>query len=74
MSGFKFDFKCTKKAMTKSNNRTYNIIWFQPPFKKAVSTNIAKSFPPFININFSKSHRLHKVFNRKTVKVSYSCM
>ena len=27
-----------------------------------------------INRNFPKSHRLHKVFNRNTVKVSYSCM
>ena len=27
-----------------------------------------------INRHFPKSHRLHKIFNRNTVKVSYSCM
>ena len=27
-----------------------------------------------INRHFPKSHRLHRIFNRNTVKVSYSCM
>ena len=27
-----------------------------------------------INRHFPKSHRLHKIFNTNTVKVSYSCM
>ena len=72
-SGFKVDFKYTKNQQ-KPKNRSWNIIWFNPPFNKAVSTNIAKIFLRLINRHFPKSHRLHKIFNRNTVKVSYSCM
>ena len=45
-----------------------------PPFNKAVSANVAKIFFRVINIHFSKSHRLHKIFSSNTVRVSYSCM
>ena len=47
---------------------------FSPPFKKAVPTNIAKAFRRLINRHFPKFYRLHQIFNRNTVKVSYSCM
>ena len=73
-SGFKVDFKYTKNQQQKPKNRTQNIIWFNPPFNKAASTNVAKIFLRLINRHFPKSHRLHKIFNRNTVKVSYSCM
>ena len=61
----------TKK---KTKNRSRNIIWFNPLFNKIVPTNVATMFPWLINGHFPKSHRLHKIFNRKAVKVSYSCM
>ena len=73
-SGFKDDFKYTKNQRQKPKNRSRNIIWFNPLFNKAVSTNIAKVFLQLINRHFPKSHRLHKIFNRNTVKVTYSCM
>ena len=43
-SGFKADFKYTKNQRQKPKNRSQNIIWFNPPFNKAVSTNVAKFF------------------------------
>ena len=43
-SGFKVDFKYTKNQRQKPKNRSRNIIWFNPPFNKAISTNIAKIF------------------------------
>ena len=74
-SGFKVDFKYTKNQRQKPKNRSRNIIWFNPPFNKAISTTVAKMFLRLINRHFSKSHRLHKMFsNRNTAKVSYSCM
>ena len=73
-SGYKVDFKYTKNQQQKPKNRSRNIIWFNSPFNKAVSTNIAKIFLRLINRHFPKSHRLHKIFNRNIVKVSYSCM
>ena len=73
-NGFKVDFKYTYTQRQKTKNRSRNIIWFNPPFNKAVSTNIAKISPRLINRHFPKSHRLDKIFNRDTVKLSYSCM
>ena len=55
-------------------NRQRNIIWFNPPFSKNVKTNIARSFLKLVDTHFPTGNKLHKIFNRNTVKVSYSCM
>ena len=55
-------------------NRQRNIIWFNPPFSKNVKTNIARSFLKLVDTHFPIGNKLHKIFNRNTVKVSYSCM
>ena len=55
-------------------NRSRKIIWFNPPFNTNVKSNIAREFLHLINKHFPKKHRLHKIFNRNNVKVSYSCM
>ena len=51
-----------------------NIIWFNPPYSKTVKTNIGKYFFRLINKHFSPEHKFHKVFNKNTLKLSYSCM
>ena len=61
------------QGRTKSRNRSRNIIWFNPPYSQNVRTNIAKSFLGLINKHFPKSNKLHKIFNRNNLKVSYSC-
>ena len=55
-------------------NRQRNIIWFNPPFSKNVSTNVGQKFLKLIAKHFPENSRLHKIFNKNTVKVSYSCM
>ena len=72
--GSKLILNTPKNQWQKPKNRSQTIIWFNSPFNKAVSTNIAKIFLWLINRHFPKSHRLHKIFNRNTAKVSYSCM
>ena len=67
-------FEYTKNQRQKPKNRSRNITWFNPPFSKALSINVAKIFLRLFNRHFLKSHRLHKIFNRNTVKVNYSCM
>ena len=64
-------FQPTKTTVTK-RNRPRNITWFNPPFNKNVSTNVAKTFLKLIDKHFSTASNLHKIFNRNTVKVSYS--
>ncbi|PIK43036.1 hypothetical protein BSL78_20110 [Apostichopus japonicus] len=54
---------------TKNNrNRKRNIIWFNPPFSSNVATNIGGTFLKLINKHFPKTSKLHKIFNRNTVK------
>ena len=54
-------------------NRQRNIIWFNLPFSKNVKTNIARSFLKLVDTHFPISNKLHKISNRNTDKVSYSC-
>ena len=51
-----------------------DIIWYNPPFSKNVSTNIGRTFIKLLDTEFTVEHVLHKIFNRNTVKISYSCM
>ena len=55
-------------------NRPRNILWYNPPFSKNVKTNVGKCFLSLIDQHFPKSNPLHKIFNRNTLKLSYSCM
>ena len=55
-------------------NRRRNIVWFNPPFSKNVSTNLAKEFFKIMEKCFPSDHKLNKIINRNCVKLSYSCM
>ena len=54
--------------------RKRNILWFNPPWNDAVSTNVGGKFLHLIDKHFPKDSPFHKYVNRKNVKVSYSCM
>ena len=58
----------------KKKRRPRKIIFFNPPFCNTVKTKIGKQFFHLVNLHFSKSNRLCKIFNRNTVKLSYSCL
>ena len=57
-----------------TNKRKRNIIWFNPPYSKNVITKIGHLFLNLIDLHFPLHHKLHKIFNRNTIKISYSCM
>ena len=59
---------------TQKRKRRRNVIRFNPPYNKKVRTNIGKEFISLINRSFPAGHKLRKIFNRNTVKLSYSCM
>ena len=74
-SNFDHEFTYTQDAPQRTRrNRQRNIIWFNPPFSKSVNTNIGREFLSLIDKHFPLQHKLHKIFNRNTLKVSYSCM
>ena len=50
------------------------IIWFNPQCLRSVKTNIGKNFLHLLVKHFPDNNKMHKIFNKNTVKVSYSCM
>ena len=55
-------------------NRLRGIIWYNPPFSRNVATNVGRSFLKILEEEVPKGHALHKIFNRNTIKISYSCV
>ena len=54
--------------------RKRKIIWFNPPYSMNVKTSIGKTFLKLVGKHFTKRNALNKIFNKNTLKVSYSCM
>ena len=70
----KFQQSPTSQKPNNTRGRKRNITWYNPPFSKNVATNIGQTFLKILDEEFPASHTLHKIFNRNTVKISYSCM
>ena len=49
-------------------------MYFNPLFCKSVATRVGKCFLEIVDRNFTENHLYCKFLNRKTLKVSYSCM
>ena len=48
-------------------------IWFTPPYNASLKTNIGMEFLKLVDKHFPKNKILNKIFNRKTIKIGYSC-
>ena len=59
----------TKK---KKRNRQRNITWFNPPYNASVRTKVIGEFFKLVDKCFPVGHELRKIFNRNTLKASYS--
>ena len=76
-SGYEHTLKYEKVNLStenKAKNRSRNITWFHPPYSKHVATNVGKKFLSIVNDCFRQDHPLRKIFNKNTLKLSYSCM
>ena len=71
---FELHFNEEEKQKTKKRKRKKKVLWFNPPFSLNVKTNIGRKFFAILDKHFPKGSPLSKLFNRKTVKLSYSCM
>ena len=74
-SGYQYNLCYEPTAPARRKNRQRNdILWYNSPFSKNVSTNIGRKFLGLIDKHFAKDNKLRKIFNRNTIKISYSCM
>ena len=58
-------------AKRRRKNRNRKVVWFNPPFCKLI--NIGKYFLQLLDKHFNRDNPLSRIFNRNTVKISYSC-
>ena len=74
-SGYQYTLCYEPATTTKRKNRPRNnVLWYNPPFSKNVSTDIGHKFISLIDKHFPRDHKLRKKINRNTIKISYSCM
>ena len=75
-SGYAYTLKFKPQQQRPPNQkhkRRRNIIWFNPPFNGNVKTSIGRAFINLLDKCFPTGNKLRKIFNRNTVKLSYSC-
>ena len=83
-NGYKENFTYKEEKVPNDNNKEINkenrrknrkrkIILFNPTFCWLTNINIGKYFLKLIDKHFKPGNKLHKIFNRKTLKISYSC-
>ena len=70
----KFDPTAGQSENKKKRNRKRKIIWFNPPFNHDVKTNVGYEFLKIVKECFPPGHKIHKILNKNTIKISYSTM
>ena len=63
-----------KHGKEEKKRRKRKTIWFNPPYSNNVKSNVGKQFLKLVRRHYPKGHKLNKIFNKNTLKVSYSCM
>ena len=58
----------------KKRKRRRRVIWFNPPFSVEVQTELGRKFLGLVARHFPAGHVYSQIFNKNTIKVSYSCM
>ena len=74
-SGYSYKMKFEPKQSNnnkRNRNRKRDIIWFNPPWSLNCKTRVAANFLEIVKTSFPQNHPLRKIFNRNTIKVSYS--
>ena len=72
-SGYNTKLQYSKETAPR-RQRKRNVVWFNPPYSMNVKTNVGKVFFNLLNLHFPPHHRMRKLFNKNTVKVSYCSM
>ena len=70
----KLQYQQPKENNPNKKKRKCNIIWLNPPYSKSVKTNVRRIFIKLISKHFPPNYKFVKIFNKNTMKLSYSCM
>ena len=58
----------------RNKTRKRKIICFNPPYSMNVEINIGKTFLKLVKKHFPCNNSFHKILNKNTINISYSCM
>ncbi len=73
--GYKRKLKFNSEVGRKAKNRPRkNIIFYNPPFCSSVVDNIGAKSLRIVRKHFGRDNPFHKVLNKNTMKLLYSCM
>ena len=75
-SGFKqsLNNELKTKVVPRKSHRNRKIIYYYPSFDVAVKQNIEKLIFDLIKNYFPAEHPFSKIFNNKSIKLSYCCL
>ena len=73
-SGYDHNLRYDPQPTRARRTRPRNVTWYNPPYSANVATDIGHKFLKAVHDCFPKHHPLNKIFNRNTLKLSYSCM
>ena len=73
-SGYKAEMKYDTSENTNNKTRQRKILWFNLPFSQNLKTNVGKIVLKLVRKHIPRHHKLHKIFNTNTLKLSYRCM
>ena len=68
------ELQISEERNNEKRKQKRKIIWFNLPYSKNVKTNVVKIFFKLLHKNFSPSHSFQKIFNKKSLNISYNCM
>ena len=63
-----------EQALKNKRKGTRNITWYNSPFNSNVRTKLGRKCLHIFDKCFPENHPIHNIFNRHTLKLSYSCM
>ena len=69
-SGFNCNMKFKALVEKARRSRNRKVIWFNPPYSLNGNTNIGKAFQKLVRKHFPRSHKLSKIFNLNTIRIS----
>ena len=73
-SGYDTENLSFQKPKKRQRKRRRKIIYFHPPFCRSVKTNFGRVFRNLVEKHFTPYHIFYKIFNKNTLKLSYSCL
>ena len=76
-AGYDYELKYEQPSDSReqSNNKRYRRkTYFNPPYSKNLRTNAGQQFLKIIDKCFPPDNKLHKIFNRSKLKLSYRTM